>query len=213
MDTPSVVSRIAWRSCAGAIREKRPRQDAEHYNYFRDYDPAIGRYLESDPIGLRGGRDTYGYVRASPLRLLDRFGLRAQMCCKFVIPPFAHCFINEEKDEAQSCSNCTSQTRRIGLQGPAPWGSSTNGAGEIHTNDPFDQPGESQCGGWVSYCGLSKCLDQTKDDYPSRSEYRAIAGPNSNTFATHMANMCSIPFATGLFNAPAWNQPPAGPAK
>jgi hypothetical protein len=35
MDTPSVVSRIAWRSCAGAIREKRPRQDAEHYNYFR----------------------------------------------------------------------------------------------------------------------------------------------------------------------------------
>jgi RHS repeat-associated protein len=25
-----------------------------HYNYFRDYDPATGRYVESDPVGLRG---------------------------------------------------------------------------------------------------------------------------------------------------------------
>lgn len=51
-------------------------ETGKHYNYFRDFDPAIGRYTESDPIGLRGGLNTYGYVRANPLGLIDPLGLR-----------------------------------------------------------------------------------------------------------------------------------------
>ena len=46
-----------------------------NYNYFRDYDPAVGRYEQSDPLRLDGGINTYGYVHASPVRLSDPFGL------------------------------------------------------------------------------------------------------------------------------------------
>jgi len=42
-----------------------------NYNYFRDYEPAVGRYLESDPVGLEGGINTYLYASANPLGLID----------------------------------------------------------------------------------------------------------------------------------------------
>jgi len=45
------------------------------HNYFRDYDPSIGRYGKSDPIGLRGGTNTYAYVASMPLKWFDAFGL------------------------------------------------------------------------------------------------------------------------------------------
>ena len=48
-----------------------------HYNYFRDYDPAIGRYLKSDPLRLLAGTDTYSYVASNPLHAVDPQGLRA----------------------------------------------------------------------------------------------------------------------------------------
>ncbi|HFK8571703.1 TPA: RHS repeat domain-containing protein, partial [Pseudomonas aeruginosa] len=52
--------------------------DAEsglHYNYFRDYDPETGRYVESDPIGLAGGLNTFSYVYGNPVNLIDPNGL------------------------------------------------------------------------------------------------------------------------------------------
>ena len=44
-------------------------------NGFRDYDPNLGRYIESDPIGLGGGINTYAYVESNPPTDFDTFGL------------------------------------------------------------------------------------------------------------------------------------------
>ena len=46
-----------------------------HYNYFRDYDPSTGRYVQSDPVGLDDGPNTYLYVQANPLFYTDPQGL------------------------------------------------------------------------------------------------------------------------------------------
>jgi RHS repeat-associated protein len=44
-------------------------------NFHRDYDPAVGRYVESDPIGLKGGLNTYSYARENPEYWIDPPGL------------------------------------------------------------------------------------------------------------------------------------------
>jgi RHS repeat-associated protein len=46
-----------------------------HYNYYRDYDPSLGRYTESDPTGLDGGINTYSFVDGAPVSSMDPYGL------------------------------------------------------------------------------------------------------------------------------------------
>ena len=56
-------------------RVRRHASSRSHQNYFRDFDPAVGRYVESDPVGLIAGVNTYAYTFDSPLLWFDPSGL------------------------------------------------------------------------------------------------------------------------------------------
>src|SRR5262249_51589048 len=75
--------------------------DAEsglNYNMARDYNPTTGRYVQSDPLGLVAGVNTYGYVNGNPLGYTDPTGRDAipipQLIRPFVRPVAAFCELN-----------------------------------------------------------------------------------------------------------------------
>jgi RHS repeat-associated protein len=75
---------VSGRSFVYNLRFPGQYYDAEtglSYNLHRDYDPAIGRYVESDPIGLDGGLNTYAYVGSMPTMRVDPQGLQSPAIC------------------------------------------------------------------------------------------------------------------------------------
>jgi RHS repeat-associated protein len=96
-----------------------------NYNLMRDYDPTLGRYIESDPIGLEGASTTsinlFGYVGQNALRYADPYGLVVQLCKQpaFGISwsPINHYWIKTDTKEAgmgPTKSNCGNAGNEFG---------------------------------------------------------------------------------------------------
>lgn len=87
-----------------------------HYNYFRDFDPQVGRYVESDPIGQLGGLNVYEYAEGNPLLLIDPLGLKTcgSGWSDAVVPddpgfPFSDCCVKHDKCYDGDCGRYPSK--------------------------------------------------------------------------------------------------------
>ena len=101
------------------------RHDQEtglHYNYFRDYDPSIGRYAQSDPAGLVAGLHTFAYVSSRPLTAVDVYGLIGNEPRQGLDPLVACKLINRDPkpdicvDEAKCCDQVLKALTKCELQ-------------------------------------------------------------------------------------------------
>ena len=121
------------------------------YNWNRDYNPALGRYVQSDPIGLGGGINTYVYSNASPILQFDFFGLTGGIGTAAggaiaprapVVNPSRECMQEELEDEyGPAGSLLVTELSPFSL---FPNASNIDGT-------PLQSAGESAAGGYAKY--------------------------------------------------------------
>ncbi len=163
------------------------------YNYFRDYDPTVGRYVESDPIGLRGGHNTFGYAFQNPLTYIDPRGTEVTIVCRPVGSSGGlakHCAVIvwhwEEKECGGTKEKVIDHQYSISFGHNTP-GERTNDFTEITDREAFENPG-----GTNEHYDIPPPSGTTQQDFDSgviqkgenySAEYWLYPGPNSNTAA------------------------------
>ena len=130
--------------------------DAEtglHYNWMRIYDPNTGRYVTSDPLGLRAGLNLYAYVRGNPISRRDPKGLVDDWddLIPRDLPPGC------DPNEPTTCSPPPPRTLKCNLEKCASEsiGAATSGGACLRSRNPKG----AACTEFATSCGeLAGCL-------------------------------------------------------
>ncbi|MBC3931932.1 hypothetical protein H8K43_09635 [Undibacterium sp. CY22W] len=116
------------------------RETNLHYNYFRDYDPQTGRYIQSDPIGLRGGLNAYLFDDANPISNTDPLGLSTYQCIRGLgQKPGGYVSPDNITHHQYSCIVFPNGTSICGGQGPSGNPISSPGKPTTPDEDYFDK--------------------------------------------------------------------------
>lgn len=161
------------------------------YNYFRDYDPGTGRYVQSDPIGLDGGSwSTYSYSDSSPLSKTDYLGLATYMCRRGLanLPiqpgPLFHQYV---------CTGNAANGYSCGGLGPT--GSMFNSPGKIES-DPY-KPERCEKVQDDNACMESCIQDQLSNQPTPNYSVNLSHGENCQTFANATVSYCKAKCSGG----------------
>ena len=231
LDTPRAVENptsgdLVWRWDAAPFGETAPNEDPDgdfnpftlplrfpgqyadsetglHYNYFRDYEPAIGRYVQSDPIGIDGGVNAYAFVEDSPIEKSDSRGLKVEVRCRRVGDPNKptllgnlaamlegeHCYVVVSCDSPKQIPETTISYPRSAV----PTDILYSTAEYYRTLRVFPPASEWKNGEPCPTCEFEQCILDTytrlRDSGYRMTNYDKL-GPNSVSFARRIVEKC-----------------------
>jgi RHS repeat-associated protein len=132
-----------------------------YQNWHREYEARLGRYIESDPIGLRGGLNTFGYALQDPLQFTDPTG-KCPICVAVIRWIVVHIFRRcpEETSPSPSPSPSSQYTR------PDPKGTPVKSEAEVikELNEKIREIGSSNLGAIERNLAIRNAIAQALND-------------------------------------------------